>query len=114
MQLLTVGFGIDGGQTKVGGIVGLSSDGKSLYMPTWTNKTAYSLRQTSLDKAKVKRFNRGCIDVIDYVVNDGDQILARELYDNEENSHRVEAKSMADGIRFLEKKQRCALSRWSD
>jgi dipeptidyl aminopeptidase/acylaminoacyl peptidase len=90
-QLLTLGSGIDEGQTQIGTIVGLSSDGKSVYMPAWINETSFSLMKTALDKAKVKRFKRGSADVIDYFVNDGDQILARELYDNEEDSHRVEA-----------------------
>jgi len=91
IQLLTLGFGLYGGQTKLGNIVGLSSDGKSVYMPAWINKTSFSLMRTSLDKRKVKRFKRGSRDIVDYFVNDHDQILARELYDNEQDLHRVEA-----------------------
>jgi len=91
IQLLTVGIGIHGGQTELGHIVGLSSDGKSVYMPAWINKTSFSLMRTALDKVKVKRFKRGSQEVVDYFVNDKDQILARELYDNEKDLHRVEA-----------------------
>lgn len=91
IQLLTLGFGIHDGQTQLGNIVGLSSDGKSVYMPAWTNKTAFSLMRASLDKRKIRKFKRGSRDVIDYFVSDRDQILARERYDNEKDLHRVEA-----------------------
>jgi len=91
VQLLTLGFGIHDGQTQLGNIVGLSSDGKNVYMPAWTNETSFSLMRTSLDKRKVKKFKRGTRDITDYFVNDKDQILARERYDNKKNLHRVEA-----------------------
>lgn len=91
VQLLTLGFGIHDGQTQLGNIVGLSADGESVYMPAWTNETSFSLMNSSLDRRKVKRFKRGSRDVIDYFVNDQDQILARELYDNKQDLHRVEA-----------------------
>jgi len=91
IQLLNLGYGIHGGQTQLGKIVGLSADGKKVYMPAWTNETSFSLMRTGLDRRKIKTFKRGHKDTIDYFVNDNDQILARELYDNETDLHRVEA-----------------------
>jgi len=91
VQLLTLGYGIYGGQSELGRIIGLSADGNSVYMPAWINATSYSVMKSSLDKRKVKRFKRGSKDIIDYFVNDNDQLIAREHYDNEENLHRIEA-----------------------
>jgi len=104
VQLLTLGFGIHGGQTQLGDIVGLSADGNSVYMPAWTNSTAFSLMNANLDKRKVKRFKRGSKDIIDYFINDNDQLLARERYDNEENLHRVEAKLDGKWIEIFSEK----------
>lgn len=91
VQLLSLGFGIHDGQTQLGNIVGLSADGESVYMPAWTNETSFSLMRSSLERRKVKRFKRGSHDVRDYFVNDQDQILARELYNNKQDLHSVEA-----------------------
>lgn len=104
VQLLTLGLGIHDGQTQLGNIVGLSSDGKNVYMPAWTNETSYSLMRSSLDKRKIKKFKRGSRDITDYFVNDKDQILARERYDNKEDLHRVEAQLNGKWVEIFSEK----------
>lgn len=92
VQLLTLGNGIHDGQSQLGKIVGLSSDGKSAYMPSWVNDSSFSLMKASLDyEKKSYHFKKGRQDVVDYFVNDTDQVLARERYNNEHDLHQVEA-----------------------
>ena len=92
IPLLTLGEGIYSGQSQLGTIVGISSDGSKAFMPAWENESTYSLMRANLDrKRKAKRHKRGSNDVIDYFVNDKDQVLARERYNNKTNIHSVEA-----------------------
>ncbi|NQZ83696.1 MAG: S9 family peptidase [Colwellia sp.] len=92
VQLLTLGNGIYSGQTQLGNIVGLSSDGKYAYMQAWANENSFSLMKARLGhKKKARQFKRGSRDTIDYFVDANDQVLAREAYDNKKDLHRVEA-----------------------
>jgi len=92
VQLLTLGEEIYEGQTQLGKIVGLSSDGKNVYMPAWSAKNSYSLMKKSLNNRNVSRFKRGKKDVTDYFIDDKDQLIARELYNNQNNLHQIEAR----------------------
>ncbi len=107
VQLLTLGNGIHDGQSQLGNIVGLSSDGKSAYMPSWANDSSYSLMKASLDyEKKAYHFKRGRYDVVDYFVNDKDQVLAREIYNNKHDLHRVEAQVNGEWQEIFSEKTR--------
>ncbi|WP_159084280.1 prolyl oligopeptidase family serine peptidase [Saccharobesus litoralis] len=103
--LLSPGEGIDIGQTDVGRIVGLSADGQYAYMPAYKGReeirdsdSPFALVKVKLDNNRDPRRvknGKGTADTIDYFVNDKDQIIARERYNNTTNEHRVQ--SLQDG-----------------
>ncbi|NVK25007.1 MAG: S9 family peptidase [Gammaproteobacteria bacterium] len=91
-RLLEPGNGIYKGQTRLGSIVGLSSNGKFAYMPAYTSEATYSLMKAFIDKRRTPRvFKKGTSDTIDFFVENKDNLLARERYDNEDDLHRIES-----------------------
>ncbi|WP_286264734.1 alpha/beta hydrolase family protein [Thalassotalea atypica] len=89
-QLLRLGDGIHDGQTALGRIVGVSNDGREVYMPAWENGATFSLMKTKLDsKRKARRFTKGKSDTIDFFVCN-DLPIARERFDNKKDLHRIE------------------------
>ncbi|EDV18484.1 uncharacterized protein TRIADDRAFT_63000, partial [Trichoplax adhaerens] len=89
-QLLVPGKGIYEGQTALGNVVGISNDGRFAYMPAWKTGGEYALMKVNLaGKRKPKSVKRGMFEAIDYFIHD-DKILARELYNNEKDRHRVQ------------------------
>lgn len=91
-QLLVAGNGIYAGQSALGNVVGMSSDGKSVYMPAWFEAGSYALMKKSLTgKRQPRKVLRGASDAIDYFVFN-DQVVARERFDNEKDLHRIQAR----------------------
>lgn len=94
-QLLVPGDGIYEGQTRLGNIVGISSNGQHAYMPAWDTGDSYSLMRTKLvGRMKPRKVKRGISDAIDYFIYN-DQIVARERYNNKKNLHIIE--TLKDG-----------------
>ena len=86
-QLLTLGKGIYLGQSQIGRIVGISEDQKYAYMPAYGNENILNLYRVRLDKIATPRIHkRGSHGVIDYFM-DGDEVVARERFDNKSNKH---------------------------
>lgn len=91
-SLLDPGYGIYRGQTNLGSIVSISSDGKYTYMPTWVNQSSYSLVKSNLDiQRKPRVFKKGTSNTIDFFVDNKDTIIARETYDNSTDIHKLQA-----------------------
>ncbi|MCC2606016.1 alpha/beta hydrolase family protein [Planctobacterium marinum] len=85
-----LGEGIYKGQSDLGTIVGLSSDGKYAYMPAWHTESAYALMKVKLSGRRTPRpVKRGVHDAIDYFIHN-DKMIARERYNNKTNQHRVD------------------------
>jgi len=97
-QLLTPGLNIYTGQTGLGDIVGVSPDGKYVYMPAfvgdkYTQNPRKALMKVNLAKPrKLKEVAKGRNYTIDYFVNTHGEVIAEERYDNRKNLHQVRAK----------------------
>lgn len=90
-QLLIPGNGIYEGQTGLGRVVGVSTDGRFAYMPAWKERGEYALMKVNLTGKRTPRsVKRGKYDAIDYFIHD-DKILARELFDQDKDLHRVQS-----------------------
>ncbi|WNO09793.1 alpha/beta hydrolase family protein [Teredinibacter sp. KSP-S5-2] len=83
-------------QTGLGEVVGVSDDGKYVYMPAYVkdndlDKTPkYSLLKINLTKDKApKVHSRGRDSSIDYFIDGQGNILAREDYNNYTNKHEI-------------------------
>lgn len=86
-QLLTLGKGIYLGQSQIGRIVGISTDQKYAYMPAYGDANILNLYRVRLDKSATPRIHkRGSHGIIDYFM-DGDEVIARERFDNKSNKH---------------------------
>lgn len=97
-QLLKLGHGIYNWQSGLGSIVGVSQDKRYAFMPAYqTNALGnpiYNLMKVSLvkDKRAPRAFVKGTRDTIDFFMNDKEEVLARERYDNKKDLHIVESK----------------------
>lgn len=107
-QLLTPGKDdVYAGQSGMGHIVGVSDDGKSVFMPAYSGKPSYvdgkqlsppmALFKVKLSSGKARISKRGRDSTIDYFVDHKGDVIARETYDEKDNLHRVFA--------YQEKKQ---------
>ncbi|TRX52339.1 prolyl oligopeptidase family serine peptidase [Thalassomonas sp. M1454] len=91
-QLLTAGYGIYKGQTRLGKIIGVSEDKKYAYMPAYKNAGSYHLYRVDLEKKRKPRIHkRGTSDTIDFFLNDKGEVIARERFNESDNLHRVES-----------------------
>ncbi|GGA82358.1 prolyl oligopeptidase [Neiella marina] len=98
-QMLTPGKGIHKGQTGLGDIVALSSDLAWAYMPAFLsnernpNSPSYGLVRVKLDSPKrtPRAVHKGTVNSLDFFLDQNDQLLARERYDEYRNRHIVEA-----------------------
>jgi dipeptidyl aminopeptidase/acylaminoacyl peptidase len=107
-QLLTPGKKIYPGQTGLGSIIGVSPDGKSVYMPAFVSRDGnkgnsgqvvsasrsanpnYSLMQVNIDKpTKLKSILKGTANNIDYFVGRNGEVLAQERYSDAANKHQI-------------------------
>ena len=92
-QLLTTGYGIYRGQSALGRVVGISKDGKYAFMPAWRKKNEFSLLKVNLEhKRKPKIYQKGTHDTIDFFLNQNNEVIARERYNNKTNLHRIQAR----------------------
>lgn len=98
-QLLVPGKKIHKGQTNVGRIVGVSSDGKNLFMPAYVGSSAsdqtpnYSLMSVNIDNPKkVKRIERGTRHTDNYFLDKNSKPLVMEEYNNKTNVHQISIK----------------------
>ncbi|MBW8192177.1 S9 family peptidase [Neiella marina] len=97
-QMLTPGKGIHAGQGGLGRIVALSSDHKSVYMPAYLinkrnpGKPPFGLVRVKLDAPKrtPKVVQKGSSTAIDFFLDENDEILARERYDEAADRHLIE------------------------
>lgn len=107
-QLLMPGFGISAGQTSLGGIVGLSADKKTAYMPAYYSDTKtvsinnfgegpmYTLMKVNLNKKrKPRKLNVGSHDAIDFFVDENGKPIVREKFNKNKKQHKVQ--SFIDG-----------------
>ena len=91
-QLLAPGYGIYKGQTRLGRILGISADKKYAYMPAYKSAGSFNLYRVNLQKKEKPRvYKRGTADTIDFFLNENNEVIARERYNNKKNLHRVEA-----------------------
>ncbi|WP_286269731.1 alpha/beta hydrolase family protein [Thalassotalea hakodatensis] len=96
-QLLNPGKGIYDGQTELGNIIGVSKDYKFAYMTAYAQRSKNavpknSIMKVNLDKPyKTPRVHiEGGSNVIDYFLDQDNNLLARERFDQENNIHTVE------------------------
>ncbi|WP_440875133.1 alpha/beta fold hydrolase [Thalassotalea sp. PLHSN55] len=95
-QLLSAGYHIHEGQTKLGSIMGISPDKKYAYMPAYGEDGRYNLYRVSLERRKKPRVHRkGTRDTIDFFIDQEGEVVARERYNNETDTHLVQ--SVIDG-----------------
>lgn len=91
-QLLTPGHGIYLGQGALGNIVGISKDRKYAFMTAWKNKGEFSLFKVNLRKKRTpRRYKRGTYDTRNFFLDQDNEVIARERYDDEKNLHRIQA-----------------------
>ena len=95
-QLLTPGYGIYKGQTSLGGIVGLSPDKNTAYMPAYYSSdrgsNVYTLMKVNLEKKKKPRqIFIGTKDAVDFFVDENGEPLVRERFNDKTNNHRVQS-----------------------
>lgn len=100
-QLLHPGDGVVyPGQTGLGRVVGISSDGKYLYMPAfygkptlvlgeWTAPPVALLRAKISSYGKTRRHEAGTHDTLDFFVDAEGHVLALEEFDEMKNEHIV-------------------------
>lgn len=104
-QILTAGKGIYSGQTRLGNVVGVSTDKKYAYMTAWKKKSDFSLLKVDLTKKKrPKRYKRGTAHTNDFFVDSDGKVLARESFNNSSNKHKLEAMHDGQWITIYEKK----------
>ncbi|MBA6417120.1 S9 family peptidase [Colwellia sp. 6M3] len=95
-QLLIPGYGIYKGQTSLGSIVGLSPDKETAYMPAYyssdTGYNVYTLMKVNLEKKKKpKQIFIGTHDAVDFFVDENGKPIARERFNDKNNTHRVQS-----------------------
>lgn len=86
-------------QEGLGNIIGISPDGKWVYMPAYSGDAVYSggkqlvpplaLFKSRLKGGRVLLHKRGVANTIDYFVDDQGKVIATESYDADENLHKV-------------------------
>ena len=97
-QLLIPGDKIYPGQTGLGSIVGISPDGKYVYMPAYDDtdgdyvEPKYALFKVSLEKKHVKRIHAGDHHAQDFFMDAQGNLIAQEEYDEKKNLHRILSK----------------------
>lgn len=102
-QLLVAGKNdVYAAQSSLDRVVGISPDGKSVYMPAYSGEPSFSMGQQissplSLFKVKIngdgraRIHKRGRGGTLDYFVGNDGNVLARETFDEEKNIHRIVA-----------------------
>jgi dipeptidyl aminopeptidase/acylaminoacyl peptidase len=91
-QIMVAGDGVYTGQSELGNIVGVSADKKYAFIPAWQNENVKSLFKVNLEKRRTpKRYKRGTSDAIDFFLGHDGEVLARERYNNNNDTHRIEA-----------------------
>lgn len=95
-QLLRPGDNIVTGQLGLGEIVGVSADGKQVYMPAFVPEkfggtiSDYALMRVNLDSLRRPRIAlRGSRDTIDFFVDDDGNVLAEEIFNNRHDVHSI-------------------------
>lgn len=103
--LLTPGYGIHVGQTNVGNIIGISADRKYAFMPAWKDRGEFSLFKVNLEeKRKPQVVQKGTSDSIGFFLNQNNEVIARERYNNKKNLHRVEARIAGKWLEIFKEK----------
>lgn len=75
-RLLRPGYGINGGQTSVGRVLGVSTDRKYAYMPALDDNNSYTLYKVGLHKkTRPKKYKHGTSDTNDYFLNRDGRII---------------------------------------
>lgn len=104
-QTLVAGDGVYLGQTILGNVVGVSPDKKYAYMGAWKTQSDYNLFKVDLTKKKrPKSYKRGTSHTNDFFVNSKGKVIARESYNNSNNTHKLEALHDGDWETIYEKK----------
>jgi dipeptidyl aminopeptidase/acylaminoacyl peptidase len=96
VQLLVPGDNIVNGQSGLGEIVGVSSDGRRVYMPAFADRQGgggdpnLSLMEVDLESVRRPRIaKRGHSSTIDYFVDDSGNVLAEEIFNNRSDLHSI-------------------------
>ncbi|MES2825227.1 MAG: prolyl oligopeptidase family serine peptidase [Pseudomonadota bacterium] len=106
------------GQTGLGNLIGLSSDGKYAYMPAFSfvttlgpdvslklDRADFSLLKVNLKEKKPPFiFNKGTKSTYDFFVDDKDNVLAQISYDQNSNLHRVRARQNDEWVEIFREK----------
>lgn len=89
-QLLVPGRKIHLGQTNVGSIVGLSDDGKSVFMPAYVDSARYGLLKVELDSPSWPNVvDRGGRNSLDFFLGPNKEVLVEEIYNERSNTHEI-------------------------
>ncbi len=88
-------------QQGIGNIVGVSPDGKYVYMPAFSGEPTFvmgnqldppmALFKSKIDGNRVRIHKSGYQYTTDYFVGDNGDLLAREVFDNTKNLHQIYA-----------------------
>ena len=94
-QLLIPGKKILAGQTGLGNVVGVTSDGQYALMPAFSPvdnhfpKPVYSLYKVSLQRNFLKSSEAGDLNTEDFFVNREGEAIAKEEHDDRNNEHKI-------------------------
>lgn len=104
-QTLIAGKGIHLGQSRLGGVIGVSSNKKYAYMKAWSTESENHLFKVDLTKGnRPKTYKRGSKYTTDFFVNSEGKVLARESFNDSSNVHKLEALQDGDWITIYQKK----------
>lgn len=86
--------GIHPAQTGLGKIVGMSSDGESVFMPAFAtgSNPRYNLYKVNLNTGKGRLHTKGNKHTIDWFMDAQENVLAREEYNEDEQHHTIHSK----------------------
>ena len=114
-QLLVPGDGVVyPGQVGLGGLVGLSGNGRYAFMPAYYGEPArimnewvdpsYALLKVKLSGGKPKKLVGGKSETVQFFMGKGDTVLARIDYDEASNKHSVLAKDNSKWVEIYSEK----------
>lgn len=95
MQLLTPGDNIVNDQLGLGDILGISADGKHVYMPAFIEGRSHRRPDLALMEVDLQSVSlpgtvtRGTPNTVDYFLDDNGHVLAEEIFNNHTDSHRI-------------------------
>lgn len=109
-QLLTPGDKILAGQSGLGSVVGVSPDGRYVFMPAWSDidylfpDPVYNLYKVDLSKKYLTIATQGTQRTKDFFVNKEGDTVAMEEFDEKNSVHRILAKQNGKFVEIFNEK----------